>query len=205
MNQLLPIFNRLIGVHGNKSPKEMERYFYHSFPRPRRGRDQTVDVQKGLKILELIRDFGLLLAPELIAWEHPHVDGAPPRKAKIVQKRVCFTELSPCELPKHATEFGHFALEFEIDTLKSLHALPVFYIPRGANSSSLGQTLVIQLIDAMCLIDRIAQMKCFAATAASGSRQNLIFENRKKLPSVDVDELQRVIEGITFAITPPES
>jgi hypothetical protein len=183
---------------------ELERYFYHSFPR--RGRDEKVEAQRGLKILELIRDFGLLLTPEITAWEYPHADGSPPRKMEMVQRRACFTELSPRELPRHAKEFGHFALEFEIDTLKSLHALPVFYIPRG-NTSSLGQTLVIQLIDAMCLVDRMARVKKFIeSTATSGSRQNFEFgfSDRQKLFSIDVDELQRSIEGITYAITPPE-
>ena len=184
---------------------EPERYFYHSFPR--RGRDEKVEVQKGLTILELIRDFGLLLTPETTAWEYPHADGSPPRKMEMVQRRACFTELSPSELPRHAKEFGRFALEFEVDTLKSLHALPVFYIPRGSNASPLGQTLVIQLIDAMCLADRIARTKQFIeSTATSRSRQNFQFgfSDRQKLFSIDVDELQRSIEGITYAITPPE-
>jgi hypothetical protein len=116
---------------------KLEGFFYHSFPR--RGRHGDKEVQKGLKILELIRDFGLLLTPEVTAWEYPHADGSPPRKIEMVQRRVSFTELSPCELPRHAEEFGRFALEFEIDTLKSLYALPVFYIPRG-NTVSLDQT-----------------------------------------------------------------
>jgi hypothetical protein len=116
-----------------KKTLELERYFYHSFPRRRK--DQRGEVQKGLKILELIRDFGLLLTPERTAWEYPHADGSPPRRMEMVQRRVCFTELSPRELSRHAKEFGHFALEFEVDTLKSLHALPVFYIPRGENAS----------------------------------------------------------------------
>ena len=184
---------------------EPERYFYHSFPR--RGRDETVEVHRGLKILELIRDFGLLLTPEVTAWEYPHADGSPPRKMEMVQRRVCFTELSPRELPRHAREFGHFALEFEVDTLKSLHALPVFYIPRG-NTSALGQILVMQLIDAMCLVDRMARLKKLieSATVTSGSRQNFAFgfSDRQKLFNIDVDELQRSIEGITYAITPPE-
>src|SRR5260370_1024189 len=107
---------------------ELERYFYHSFPR--RGRNENVEVEKGLKVLELIRDFGLLLTPEITAWEYPHADGSRPREMTMVQRRACFTELSPRELPRHASEFGHFALEFEVDTLKSLHALPVFYLPR---------------------------------------------------------------------------
>jgi hypothetical protein len=66
---------------------------------------------------------------------------------------------------------------------------------------------VIQLIDAMCLIDRVARVKNFIeSTATGGSRQNFEFgfSNRQRLFSIDVDELQRSIEGITYAITPPE-
>jgi hypothetical protein len=136
---------------------EPERFFYHSFPR--RGRsDTTAENPKGLKILELIRDFGLLLTPEITSWQYPHANQTPPRNMQMVQRRVSFTELSSKQLPEHAKEFGHFALEFEIDTLKDLGAIPVFYIPKWGSSSlarSLGQTLVIQMIDAMCLIDRI--------------------------------------------------
>ncbi len=126
-----------------------DRFFYHSFPRPRRA--STDDQTKGLKILEAIVDFGLVLAPEATTWESPHADGSPPRKMEFALRRICFTELSPPELPEHAKVFGPFALEFDIETLKSFFAIPVFYIPRGGDSS-LGQTLVVQLADAMCLV-----------------------------------------------------
>ena len=184
-----------------------ERFFYHSFPR--RGRGDAAESQKGLKILELIRDFGLLLTPEITSWEYPHATGTPPRKMQMVQRRACFTELSPTELLRHAEEFGHFALEFEIDTLKNLGAIPVFYIPRwstGDLASSLGHTLVIQMIDAMCLIDRIARLKRFIeSTATGGSRQNFEFGfNTRKVFSLDITEMQRGIEGVTFGVTPPE-
>src|SRR5580693_2307045 len=103
-----------------------ERYFYHSFPRPRRkGGDEQL---KGLKILEAIVDFGLVLAPEATKWEYPHADGSPPRRMEIAQRRVCFTELEPKELPEHGRVFGPIALEFDVETLKSFFAMPVFYV-----------------------------------------------------------------------------
>jgi hypothetical protein len=185
-----------------KETSKHESYFYHSFPRPKKhGIDQ---LQKGLKILESILDFGLVLAPEIIRWEYPHADGAPPRPLETVQRRVCFTELAPQGLCEHAKEFGPFALEFEIDTLKALHALPVFYIPRGP--SSLGQTLVIQIADAMCLIDRMAQVREFIETnTISGSRQNFEFGfSRKRIFSLDIDETLRSFEGIGCGVTPPK-
>ncbi|MGO8869716.1 MAG: hypothetical protein ACLQME_24780 [Alphaproteobacteria bacterium] len=189
---------------GTAEATEPEHYFYHSFPRPRKSRTN----EKGLKILESITDFGLVLAPEVTRWEYPHASGAPPRKMEMVQRRVCFTELAPKDLPKHAEEFGPFALEFDIDALKAQNALPVFYIPKGTPAvSSLGQTLVIQIVDAMCLIDRMAQVKHFIdTTTTSGSRQNFEFgsSDRKRLFSLDVDEAARSIEGIGYAVTPPE-
>ena len=46
-----------------------ERYFYHSFPR--RGSSTEAEIDKGCKILASIRDFGLLLTPQLIEWQQP--------------------------------------------------------------------------------------------------------------------------------------
>src|ERR1700719_1912219 len=101
-------------------PQIPERYFYHSFPR--RTRASANESVNGLAILELIRDFGLLLTPEIARWQYPHADGAPPRSAAMIQRRVSFTELSPSKLPGHSEEFGHFALEIEISMLKLLGA-----------------------------------------------------------------------------------
>jgi hypothetical protein len=70
---------------------ELERYFYHSFPR--RGRDEKVEAQRGLKILELIRDFGLLLTPEITAWEYPHADGSPPRSIEGITYAITPPEM----------------------------------------------------------------------------------------------------------------
>lgn len=156
-------------------------------------------------ILELIRDFGLILTPEITTWEYPHADGSPPRKMEMVQRRVCFTELSPNELSRHAEEFGRFALEFEIDALKRLHALPVFYIPKG-DTSPLGQTLVIQLIDAMCVIDRMAKAKLILELPNVAHRVDFTFgfSNGTKCFNIVASEMRRTIDGITYATTPPD-
>src|SRR5271165_6017221 len=97
-----------------------ERFLYHSFPR--RGSNSAVEIETGCKVLSLIRDVGLLLAPEAVKWQYTHADDTPPRIQEIWQRRISFTELLPSELPRHAETFGHFALEFRIDTLKSLGA-----------------------------------------------------------------------------------
>src|SRR5579871_4914394 len=103
------------------------RYLYHCFPR--RGANTAEEVAKGLNILGCIRDFGLLLLPESIEWSQP-ISGHPPRTIPVVQSRVCFTDLTPSELPEHALTFGHFALEFEIESARQLGAIPVFYVPQ---------------------------------------------------------------------------
>lgn len=106
-----------------------ERYFHHSFPR--RGRDTEVEITRGCTILSIIRDSGLITAPEIVKWQYEHEDGSPPRSFEVLQRRVCFTELAPHELTEHAKKFGSFALEFDVPVLKSLGAIPVFYIPRA--------------------------------------------------------------------------
>src|SRR5882757_349348 len=104
-----------------------DRYLYHSFPR--RGANTAEEVDKGLNILACIRDFGLLLLPESIEWSLP-LKSKPPRTIPFVQSRVCFTDLTPAELPQHAETFGHFALEFEMESARRLGAVPVFYVPQ---------------------------------------------------------------------------
>jgi hypothetical protein len=184
-----------------------ERYFYHSFPR--RGKKSASEENHGLDILRLITEFGLILTPEITSWEYPHADGSPSRKMQMAQRRVCFTELSPEELPGHAEEFGHFALEFEIETLKELGAMPVFYIPKGNESvraNSLGQTLVMQIVDAMCLIDRIARTKdLINAKKAAFSHEEVEygFDNTRKKVNLDLKETEKFIDGVTCAVTPP--
>jgi hypothetical protein len=188
-------------------PADPERYFYHSFPR--RGKGEEDQISKGLEILRLIRDFGLLLTPEVTSWEYPHADGTPPRKMKLLQRRACFTELSPTELCRHAREFGDFALEFEIDVLKGLGALPVFYIPKGDSPgqiNSLGQTLVIQLIDAMCVIDRISRAKKYIETAPITLKDQTFrfgFDKQQDF-SINLREMKKTLDGITHGATPSD-
>jgi hypothetical protein len=138
-----------------------ERFFYHSFPR--RGASTAEEIDKGCKILTAIRDFGLLLTPQLIEWNQPSFGGAPPRVFPVLQKRVCFTELGPLELPQHAEKFGHFALEFEIDTVRRLGAVPVFYVPQptseaAVDGSAVGTALLAIAMDSHVVIQRMAYL-----------------------------------------------
>jgi hypothetical protein len=185
-----------------------ERLLYHSFPR--RDRNSAVEIDTGCKVLSLIRDAGLLLAPEIVKWQYSHADGTPPRKQEIQQTRVCFTELSPSELPRHAENFGHFALEFRIDVLKGLGAIPVFYIPQSGGvaetPAELGSIVVMQSIDAAALVMRLAQMKQdieAAPSPTSGRRDWTFGSDTQKKFSLDVEETRRVIEALTYGLTPP--
>lgn len=193
-----------------QQPAPAERFFYHSFPR--RGRSTDTEIQKGCKILALICEAGLLLAPEVVKWKHPHADGSAPREQEVIQRRICFTELAPDELGRHAEEFGNFSLEFDIDTLKHLGALPVFYIPQSTSGdeggvTSLGSTLVIQSTDAMVLATRcagLAQMLAEAPDVNHGRFDCTVGFQNPKTFSLDVAETRRTLEALLFAITPPD-
>lgn len=187
-----------------------ERFFYHSFPR--RGRGTDSEVEKGCKILSLIGEAGLVLAPEIVKWKYPHADGSPPREQQTIQRRICFTELAPDELSRHSEEFGHFALEFDIDTLKSMAAMPVFYIPQSATEdkeggTSLGSTLVIQSIDAMILAMRVAGISKSLSDAPGVTTARFDctfgFQNLKTF-SLDIAEARKTLEALSYAITPPD-
>lgn len=182
-----------------------ERYFYHSFPR--RGRSSAREISSGLAILELIRDFGLLLNPEIIDWQYPHADGTPPRTASTIQRRVCFTELAPSELAGHSEEFGRFALEFEIETLKRLGAMPVFYVPRSADGAgSLGTTMVMQIIDAMRLTDRVARtLQELEQTPAAWIARPFTFgmTDNQRVYFLNPQQAMETLNGVGHALAPP--
>ena len=106
------------------------RYFYHSFPRPRRGESREETVNRGWSILQSMRSIGLILAPEIVEWRTPVSIGSP-SPIRLLQQRICFTELSPDELGAHSTRFGPFSIEFDVMTLRRAGALPVVYMPQA--------------------------------------------------------------------------
>jgi hypothetical protein len=190
------------------SVAEKERFFYHSFPR--RGSNTDAEIAKGCKILSLICDAGLLLAPEVVTWQYPHADGSPPRTQTYIQRRVCFTELAPGDLSEHAEIFGRFALEFEIDVLKGMGALPVFYIPQATSASpseinNLGSVLVNQMIDATRLLMRVAELKKEVDAAPDGSRlDRTLGVDKFKDFSFDSKETRNTLEALGYGLTPPD-
>jgi hypothetical protein len=187
-----------------------ERYFYHSFPR--RGASSADELNKGCKILEAIRDFGLLLTPQLIEWEQPSVGGAPPRTIPILQKRVCFTELAAPQLPAHAERFGHFALEFNIEVVRSLGAVPVFYIPQpsqtGTDGSGMATALLAIAADCWVVVQRMAfldQMFKGPTPVAEKFDANFAFASSPAGGGnyrIDRDEAKNVLAAIGHAVTP---
>jgi Putative abortive phage resistance protein AbiGi, antitoxin len=183
-----------------------ERYFYHSFPR--RGRSTDSEIEKGCRILSLICDAGLVLAPEVVKWSCPHADGAAPREQQIIQRRICFTELASSDLIEHANEFGHFALEFDVKTLKRLGAMPVFYIPQATEEdaqgvTSLGSTLVVQSIDAMILAMRLAGVKKILDDPTFQGRLDCTFGFEKpRTFALGASETRKTLEAFAYALTP---
>ena len=104
------------------------RYFYHSFPRPRDHEHTESVFRRGLAILRSIRHSGFIMAPEIVQWRTPVSIGSQ-SPIRILQQRICFTELPRSELQSHSRRFGPFAFEFDHMALRRFGALPVIYIP----------------------------------------------------------------------------
>jgi len=135
-----------------------ERFFYHSFPRLRPGDQMDEVVEKGLAILNNIKELGLVIAPEIVEWKQPLVDGSN-RITRLRQKRISFTELARIQVKEHGKKFGPFSLEFKIDALRRLGALPVIYMPQSLRASgdlsTLGAMIVTQLGDVKYTINQL--------------------------------------------------
>jgi hypothetical protein len=199
---------RLLGTH--KHPAFEERFFYHSFPR--RGGTAAEEIEKGCRILTAIRDFGLLLVPQFIEWSQPSAGGASPRIFPVLQNRVCFTELSPNELPGHAEKFRQFAVEFETETLRSLGAVPVFYVPQPSanpsDGSAVGTALLAIAMDSQAVLFRLA----YLAQILNGPLPvedrfgfDVGFSRSSEGPGqfmLSRDETRTILAAIGYAVTP---
>ena len=125
--------------------KNEDRFFYHSFPRPKPGETCSQTENRGWAIFHSMEKLGLVLAPEVVEWNDP-VGLGTPSPIQVLQRRICFTELSPRELGGHSTRFGPFAIEFDTTALRRIGALPVMYIPQALSAqdhlASLGPFIV---------------------------------------------------------------
>lgn len=133
----------------------MNRHFYHSFPRPYRDYEYGQIIKDGLEILKSIKNTGLILAPEIVEWKQLLSDGTF-REISNRQVRISFTELSENEIFEHSKKFGPFSIEFEINDLRRMGAMPVIYVPQHLqgkpNFSSIGSAVVAQMGDARHLV-----------------------------------------------------
>ena len=141
--------------------KAEPRFFYHSFPRTRPGETHSETASRGWAILQSMKKLGLILAPEVVEWHTP-VSLGTPSPIQILQRRICFTELSPQELSEHSTRFGPFALEFETSALRRVGALPVIYMPQALSEQDhlalLGPFVVGHLDEIRSTLDLLNQI-----------------------------------------------
>jgi len=187
---------------GNIPP---QRFFYHSFPR-RRGPEETYEVEKGLAILRLMKKMGLLLTPENIQWPDVSSDGSPSGPWTIVQIRCCFTELGPTELPQHAEVFGHFAIEFEIQVLPRLGAIPVFYLPRTpiGGAEALATEFVACIGNTQILLDRLLELEELVRINSNKHKRLVIIKNRvTRETRSSVEGAEDLLKSLTEGIQPP--
>jgi hypothetical protein len=197
-------------TNNNMTASLDDRFFYHSFPR-RKGSEQ-LEIEKGLNILALIADLGLLLTPEVVRWAAATMDG-PPRVERNVQTRVCFTELMVKELEAHADIFGRFALEFKVETVRAMGAMPVFYVPRSTqpndpNGEAFGPTLVTQIMDAKNLLHRVAALGDYVAAPLKESFEYQVHfaENSEANRGfmLEPGNTRSVLASLTYGLSPPK-
>jgi hypothetical protein len=63
------------------------RYFFHTFPRGRKNEASADTLSRALKILRLMKEVGLVLAPENVEWKIPAEAGT--QRLAILQRRAC--------------------------------------------------------------------------------------------------------------------
>jgi hypothetical protein len=156
----------------------MNRFYFHSYPRQRTGELRTDQLRKAELISQSILDNGLLLTPENHEYSLRDRDSNIIDQIKVIQRRICFTELEPAALPKHSESFGPFALVYEIEVLRRFGALPVFYVPLvtdGGYLSGLASELLAGLTDASRLVSSLVAIRRHLAGSV---RLNLEYRGR---------------------------
>jgi hypothetical protein len=147
----------------------MNRFFFHSFPRPRNLETREDVLRKGALIARSLLDNGLLLTPECYTYPLLDNSGGVVDIIEAVQRRICFTELEASGLPQHSETFGPFALVYEVVPLRRLGALPIFYIPlvvSGGYLSGLASELLAGLTDASRIVSSLAAVRRHLASSA---------------------------------------
>ncbi len=172
-----------------------ERFFYHSFPR--RGTDNNA---KGISIIRSLVKLGFVLTPEQVEWKERLRGGGFAKPDFVKQIRICFTELSPSELPEHSTRFGKFAFEFDIATLRKLGALPVIYLPtdtgQASGHESAASASIARMSQLTRVLDRLLMLKAFIRNNPHAT--NLEIENgeatKVKVPAKAAADILATLE-----------
>ena len=131
---------------GKCETRMVDRYFFHSFPRPKDTETTNQTFERGLKILSFMKNAGVVLAPEIVEWKDVPAITGNAEYLSLLQRRVSFTELSLNELPLHSKQFGPIAIAFNIGRLRGAGALPVIYVPQlvDRNPLSAFSTLIVR-------------------------------------------------------------
>jgi len=123
-------------------------------------------LRKGLGILKSIVENGILLTPESIEWEEPLENGTLVNKMIAIAKSCSFTEIPLNRLKTHSDKFGYFSIEFNIEVLRKLGAIPVFYLPRACEGDdsleSLASSLMIRLGEIQELLNNLRKLEKWA-------------------------------------------
>ena len=181
-----------------------ETYFYHSFPR----RDKENE-EEALSRLASIADNGFLLVPEIIKWREPLQNGGLSEFIENCQKRICFTELAPNELSGHTKQFGRFSIEYRIDDLRKLGAVPVFYIPKDDSYEYLGGiggALIARLAEIQELLKRLGDLKRFCEECNTKNDFLTLTRNGKPVGTIKctVGSAEELIPYFTLGSQKPE-
>jgi hypothetical protein len=156
----------------SNNPASTQRFFYHCFPQWIHKRRESTKEIAAVDLLRSILRWGLLLTPESIHIPIETYRQSPDgqnvghrQEISMSQCRVCFTELTPKDIPKHCGVFGQIALEFDHDVLINAGAMPVFYLPAANRKGSeferfgvIGKTLVYRLEETFQVLSDLADI-----------------------------------------------
>jgi len=164
---------------------------------------------RGCSLLDSMCRNGLLLVPELVSWSDPTQSDSSNR-INAVQRRICFTELSTEELPEHIEAFGGFCLEFTIESLRALGALPVIYVPDKISDTSLhdavGTSMLANLAASAAVLSSFAEFLTLAGPTtfvdvtmrATGIKTTHNFDVNQTIAIRQFLEAVAVAQGIPF-------
>jgi len=185
---------------------------YHSFPRPRRVNPADPNSpdknppDKGIKILENILTYGLLLVPE--TPEYPVRTSAEGKSSvfNLVQCRFSLTALEDiAKLEHHAKFFGDIHLEFTEKSAYAIGAIPVMYVPKApfsAEPTSLWH-LAVSFIHRLSDLQTIAYMLEYldgAATDYAHEKEITINAETGSTKEINVAQLRNILELILEGI-----